>query len=321
MANELSINTQKAWGGKVAAYLFLAGSGAGAYLAAFAAALLKPEWTAVIRTGGLLSLVLLAAGILFLLFDLGKKQLAPLAFSRPGRSWISRGTVFIAVFMLFDFIFMLTVWSIPGPEPGLKSWLIPGAVAAAAALLVLTYTGMVLGAARPVELWNPAFLVVLFLVSGISSGIACIVCCSVYGLFPGQATGSVLQSLAGINAFILTAEAAVISLFLTIMSRRATARGSVRLIIRGKLSPLFWGVVAAGMAISLAFDYYAGYTSSFHFHAAAIAASLLGLSSGFMLRYVIILSGAAAPLNVQGRLISPPPLLRRELYIHEDRQD
>ncbi len=313
MRKDLNINTQKAWGWKVAAYLFLAGAGAGSYLAAFTLALIGPRFSLVIRIGTVLSIVLIIAGIFFLIFDLGKKSFAFLAFSRPGHSWISRGTIFITAFILFDFLYILmVVWPYPGNDPASGASLVLGIVTAVMALLTLTYTGMVLGFARPVAFWNPGFLTVLFLVSGITSGIAGIVLClSVYHLFPGTETDNAWHALAGYNAIILTLEAAVIFLYFFSMSRLVKARASVRVILRGRLSPLFWGVIIVGLVLSLSFDFYVTIISSYdssYLTILSIAANTLGLLSGFMLRYVIIAGGAVAPLNIRGIYVPFPQI-------------
>ncbi|MBN1189414.1 MAG: polysulfide reductase NrfD [Dehalococcoidales bacterium] len=304
-------NTQKEWGGKIAAYLFLAGAGAGAYLVAFIAVLVRPGLSSLVVTAVLLSFFLLIAGTAFLVFDLGKKSLAFLAFSRPSRSWISRGTIIITAFLLLDFVYIVTgVWPAAGHDLASVPLLVLGSLTAAAALLVLTYTGMVLGAARPVEFWNPGFLVVLFLVSGISSGIAgTVLCLSVYGLFPGRETENTLEFLAACGAAALALEAAVLGLYLFSMSRRAPSSASVLIVTGGSLSRMFWGAVVASLLINLAFDCCVACSysaSALHLPVPAIAVSLLGLLSGFMLRYIIVAGGVAAPVNIGGRLVPAP---------------
>jgi polysulfide reductase chain C len=313
------VNTQKAWGGKVAAYLFLAGGGAGAYLAAFFTALVRPELTAVIKTGLVVSLALMITGVLFLVFDLGKKFLAFLAFSRPRDSWISRGAIIITAFIIFDLTNLVTagLYSSGLEAPGL----VLGSVTAILALLTLTYTGMVLGAARPVVFWDPAFLTALFLVSGISSGIAgTVFCLSIYNLSADLAFENSLLFLALYNSFVLTAEAVVIGFYLLRMYQNTRARASVCLVVRGNLAPPFWGLVVAGLLVSMAFDYCIAYLSvpmSTPLAAAVLPVSLAGLSSGLMLRYIVVSAGISLPLNVEGLPVYFPKITRGEFYIKD----
>ena len=321
MPRDETVNRQKAWGGKIAAYLFLAGAGAGAYLAAFFLALIRPELTIAINTGLALSLSLMVLGILFLILDLGKKLLAFLAFSRPRESWISRGTIIITAFLIFDIAYFVIITRAGGMEDTAGWGLVWGILAAIFALLTLTYTGMVLGAARPVVFWDPGFLTVLFLVSGISSGIAGMVfCLSIYNLSSDMALASSLLFLMHYNAFVLTAEVIVIGLYLFRMYRRVQPRPSVRLILKGNLAVPFWGVVVVGLLVSLVFDYCLAYLSvpvSVPISAVAVAVSLAGLSSGFTLRYIAVAAGISLPLNIEGRLISIPQITRGEFYLKD----
>jgi len=309
---------QRAWGGKVAAYLFLAGGGAGAYLAAFLTALIKPEFREIVTGGLVLSVVMLAGGILFLIFDLGRKQKAFWAFAQPGNSWIARGAMIISIFAVLDFILIMAVLTSGSPELRSGIRIVIGSLAALGAILTLTYTGMVLGAARPVAFWNPAFLTGLFFISGISAGIALVVFyLSAMSILPGQTLDNSIHALARSNAIVLSLEVLVIILFMLRMSSRACA--SVEMIIKGQLAAVSWVFIGAGTLICLIFDYYTGFFAVSlppGLRAAAIPVNLLGLCGGFVLRYVTVKAGIASPLKT-GRATISVPRISEKVYANE----
>ena len=317
MKIEETLDTQKVWGWEIAAYLFLAGVGAGAYLTGFVANLIHSELVIVSRVGVLLGAPLVIIGILFLIMDLGKKTLAFLTFSQPGSSWIARGTIIITVFVILDLSHIgMWIWPFTLLEsvPGLHLAL--GSITAVFALLTLIYTGIVLGVAKPIAFWDLRVLPWLFLISSISIGIMGVAfSLSVYGLSAGQVVEQPQMLLVHYNAFIIIVEVLIIVFYLWRMHQVREARISVHIVTKGMLAGHFWGgVVVAGLMVPFAFAIYGAYMPTIKPILILTALfSIIGLVGGFMLRYVVIAGGTRTPLNVEGVLIPLPETLKAKL--------
>jgi len=315
-----TVNTQKAWGGKIAAYLFLAGVGAGAYLVGFLVNLFYPDLVILLRIGVLLGAPLVIIGILFLIWDLGKKPLAFLVFSQPKSSWIARGTIIITVFVILALVHIgMWIWPFTILEgvPGLHLAL--GSIAAIFALLTLIYTGMVLGAAKAIAFWDSMFLPGLFLISGISTGtMGLAFYLSVYGLSAGLAFEQPLAFLARYDAFIIIVEALIICFYLFRMYRLTEATTSARTVVRGNLAVPFWGgVVAAALVVPFVFDVYITSLSTAGPAAVLVltaVAGIIGLFGGFMLRYIVVAGGASISLNVNGIPVPVPQTSKAKVF-------
>lgn len=310
MKIEETLNTQKVWGWKIAAYLFLVGVGAGAYLVGFVVNLTYPELVILSRMGVIMGAPLVIIGVLFLILDIGRKTLAFLAFSRPGSSWTARGTIIITVFIILNLIYLGTwIWPFTLLEgiPGAR--LVLGSVVAVFAVVTLVYTGIGLGVAKPIAFWDPSILSALFLISGISTGIMGVAfSLSAYGLSAGLAVEQSLTLLARYNAFIIIVEALIIGFYLWRMHQVRAARISVHMVTKGMLARHFWGgMVAPGLVVPFAFAIYGAYMSAVEtILVLAALSSIIGLVGGFMLRYVVVAGGASMPLNVNGILVPVP---------------
>lgn len=124
---ELKLNTQQSWNWKIAAYLFLAGVGAGAALVGAVAHLLSPNFMRLMQTGLWLGIPLVVVGILFLMWDLGQPAKFTKALNKPGTSWIARGSWILAIFLILSVVlFGLWIWpftvleTMPGAIMGLE---------------------------------------------------------------------------------------------------------------------------------------------------------------------------------------------------------
>ena len=120
---------QTRWTWIIAAYLFLAGVGGGAYITGVVAEFFGgKEWEAVSRIGVFLGFPCVAVGCVFLLLDLGTPKNFWRAFMRPGTSWMTRGTIIISIFMLLAVVHsaFLIPLSIRVDSPG---WRLPNSYA------------------------------------------------------------------------------------------------------------------------------------------------------------------------------------------------
>jgi formate-dependent nitrite reductase membrane component NrfD len=289
--------------------LFLAGVGAGGYLAATLANYFVPNSGVFVRAGVILAFPLLAIGTIFLIMDLGVKLRALKVFLNPGTSWIARGSWIISIFMIFSFIhFVMMVYpgNTPVGDPMLKSL---SAVNLVFSVLVMIYTGVLLGASRAIAFWNTAMLPLLFLLSASSTGIFAVLL-----LTPAQELHWALSFFGRLDLLLLMLETIVVIFYLQAAHRTDEARASVQLLLRGRLAAMFWlGLIVLGLAIPLALE-----TVSFLGKMEVGSsiwiirtASVSGLIGGLILRRLVLAAGVRTPLRAGGIEFTFPSPVRR----------
>jgi len=290
---KLEGQVQTEWGWLIAAYLFLAGVGGGAYLAGVIVDFkYGADWMTLSKIGVFLGVPCVLIGTLFLLADLGKPLNAWRVWMKPGTSWIARGTIIIVLFMIFAAIqTAFWVWPLPGSIENARG--IIAVLGAIFAFLTVIYTGLLLGYSQPIALWRTALLPVLFFVSAVSTGIMAIILIGRTGYFPVNAEQ--LARLARIDASILVFEMFVLIVFLYNAYRTIESRYSAKRLLAGAVAPAFWlGVVACGVVIPFFLELYGGEG------VAAGLAAVLGLFGGLCLRYSILAGGTLDPITAAG---------------------
>ena len=174
----------------VAAYLFCAGAGSGAALltallglAARRGCLRRwlgsgdPRARAARRRVAVASygaaLALLAFGMLCLVFDLGRPELALKLFFRPNPTLVTAGS-YLLVLLAAALMIPLVLELADAPRRGVPDGVRVAAqvVAAIAALGVMAYAGLLLGQADEAPLFGTLGLPVLFVASALASGLA-----------------------------------------------------------------------------------------------------------------------------------------------------
>ncbi|MHB9090037.1 MAG: NrfD/PsrC family molybdoenzyme membrane anchor subunit, partial [Chloroflexota bacterium] len=182
-----------AWGFYIAGYLFFAGMGAGAFLAALTAELYSREgFRPLIRAGTVISGPLVLAGMPLLMLDLGiglrEPWRLPYLFLGNFGSIMTWGAWIITIFAGLAILCALSDLQIPlGPARWLYAKLQPirrglMITAGLAAFCTAIYTGLLLGVVTGVPLWNTAVLPALFFISALSTGLAAAVLTAV--IFP-----------------------------------------------------------------------------------------------------------------------------------------
>lgn len=264
------------WRWRIASYLFLAGTGSGAYAASTIAGFFGSAWDPAPEVGVALGAPLVFIGMLFLISDLGAKKNALRAFVNVRTSWMARGSWIISAFVVLAGAQLAAL---------LLHWGWPSAVSAltvALAVATMIYTGFLLKACRGISFWSTAVLPVLFLASASSTGVMAVV-------LGGAVYSGSLGSLAGLakaDAVLVIIESLVLAAYLERGRTLRQSRGSVRMWLRGSLAPAFWvGVVVCGLLVPLAFDVYPASTVL-----VALAMSL-GLAGGLVLRRIILAAG------------------------------
>ena len=281
-----NLKAQSKWGWLIAAYLFLAGLGGGAYVTGAVAGWLGEEWLGIYKIGICLGFPCVLVGCIFLLADLGSVQNFWRAAMRPNTSWIARGTIIITIFMIVDFIHIVFgVWPANSLAEAAGARNFVSVLGIIFAFGTMIYTGILLGAARPIAFWSTAMVPLLFLVSAISTGIMAVV---LIGSMGGEALAGPLHTLAQIDIAIIVLEMFVLLFYLQGTHRVPESRASAQIVLTGSVAPLFWwGVALLGLIAPLVLDL---------LDFAAVAA-ICGIIGGLCLRQVVLAGGIHAPLK------------------------
>ena len=289
------------FGWKVIAYLFLAGVGGGASAVGAAFQLIQPDAEMVSRAGVILGAPLVLIGCLLLLFDLGRPSVAFRAFSRPNKAWISRGTFILTTFMVLGAIqFGLWIWPFQRLTDYPSFHIFINVLYGVFGVFTVIYTGFLFDTTRSIPFWSTPILPLLFLVSGISTGVFALI---LMLLIAGYANHQAIGILSRFDAFLILFEGMILFFYLHGMHEVTAGRASVRRVVRGDLSAAFWiGVVLLGLVIPFVFELFWG-SEAFQI----ALASLCGLVGGVYVRYVVVSGAVKAPLNAEGVLIYLTP--------------
>jgi len=281
-----NLKAQSKWSWEVAAYLFLAGLGGGAYVTGVVADFVGIEWAGISKIGVALGFPCVLVGCMFLLADLGSPMNFWRAGMRPNTSWIARGTIIITIFMILGAIHIaFWLWPFDRLVEAEDSRHLIGVLGVIFAFCTMIYTGILLAAARPIAFWSTAMVPLLFLVSALSTGIMAVV---LIASLAGGTHDEPIHSLARIDMVLIILEMFVLTFYLQGTHRVPESRESARLLLTGAVAPLFWlGVAVLGLIAPLVFDLLD----------VAIAASICGIVGGLLLRQVVLKGGVHAPLR------------------------
>jgi formate-dependent nitrite reductase membrane component NrfD len=207
--------------------------------------------------------------------------------SRPGSSWITRGFILIWLFLGAAMIQLaITQWA-----PGNVWETVFKVIAGIMAFGVAIYSGFVIGYVGAVKIWNTGLVPILYVISGLTAGLAVVVLVSLNG-----SAGTLLT----ISKFLL-AGLVVYAIFVAIYFWVATyssesARDSAVRVLKGAIAPAFWlGVVIIGIIVPVALI--APFTLNQNVSTAGFAVAAVGaIIGGVMLRYVILKAGVYSPL-------------------------
>jgi formate-dependent nitrite reductase membrane component NrfD len=235
---------------------------------------------------GWLLCALLGGG--FHLFYLGRPfRFWRMIFSSGWRSsWISRGLIFVSLFLGLGLIHMVLAQWASSPAALMV-------VADIFAVLTVIYVGFVMASVNGIVLWNTPLLPVLYLVLGIWGGLG--ITLSVLNIAGGAGDPSLVEEWSRI--FLIAFVFIVFVYLLSIRYQGSAGKASVQAIVAGKMAPFFWaGVVLLGTAIpagvALA-TWLADWSIPAAFLVVLIVFELLG---DLALRYSILKAGFYAPL-------------------------
>jgi formate-dependent nitrite reductase membrane component NrfD len=206
---------------------------------------------------------------------------------KPKTSWISRGFIFIWLFLGCAAIQLALSFWLPGNAAETVFKVLAGILAFGVAI----YSGFVVGYVGAIKLWNSAIVPILFVIAGLTGGLAVLLLTSLGG---GAARS---MAMANIMLIVLVVYAVFMAIYLWITTyESAIARDSVMRMLRGNIAPVFWvGVVLLGIVVPIAVLSPVSLAQEAS-AAAFIAAAVCAILGGIALRYVILKAGMYSPL-------------------------
>lgn len=309
------------WKWELVTYLWIAGIAGGAYLAAFLMNLFSRGKNELLpKVAMFLGVPLVLLGSLLLVVDLGEQLRAWHLFTRfLPESPMSMGSWILLLYALIGIV-MIALWWAKSFEPGevrltvlsgVASVIRPAARALGVlgwinlvlAVLLITYTGVLLSATNQ-PLWGGILLLpALFVVSAIATGTALLVLVMRTGfgrvvdiLFGGEGEpvpGEVLHTM-GMSSLILGIIEVVVLIgylgWLAFFSTPAAA-SALAVLLTGSMSFLFWGgVVLLGLLIPLVLEL-ASVRGKEALVGSMLASAALVILGGFFLRAAVLLGG------------------------------
>jgi formate-dependent nitrite reductase membrane component NrfD len=193
------------------------------------------------RPGMLVGLILVALGALVLFMDLGAPDRFWRSVTRPDRSWISRGSIFLASLMLFGVLYMVF--------PMLRDRTIINIMIGLSALATMSYTGFLVSSMKAIPFWRSRLVPLLFVLHSLCSGMLILVFYLALSGAGGLAGGTVMQMVMGLLAAALIMTWVHVKVLATSSS---AARESVRMLLAGNVRLLFLGgALALGLVAPL----------------------------------------------------------------------
>jgi formate-dependent nitrite reductase membrane component NrfD len=175
-------------------------------------------------------LVLVAAGAFVLFMDLGAPDKFWRSITRPDRSWISRGSIFIACLILFGVLYVIF--------PSTRDSAVIKTIIGLSALLTMSYTGFLICSMNAIPFWRSKLVPILFVLHSLSSGLLLLLFyLSLAGV--NAATGKTVMQ---VEIVLLVAALVITWLHVKVVaSSSSAARESVRMLLNGQVRLMFLG--------------------------------------------------------------------------------
>ena len=287
---------QVEWGWLLIWDFFLAGTGAGAYLSGIMAEYLGDKNRVAAKIGVFLSAPLVIAGIIFLMLDLGHPERFMYVFN-SATSLITFGSMFITAFLIVSVIHIgFWIWPFKLLEKATVLRRALGIIGAVLALGVMIYPGVAMSLTS-VPLWVTGLLPLLFIGVATLCGVAATT--MVLSIYYARSAGDVKeQALGSMKAMVtpllvLSAFVLVVLFFFTMATASIGPVGleSTALLTTGSFAPLFWGgLIIAGLILPIVL-LGMGVRGSARFPLFAAVSSILLLTGGLVLRYLVVSAG------------------------------
>ena len=294
------MKTERTWGWPIAGYLFLGGLGGGAIIVSSAADLFFGRGD-VFALGSFMTAVLIALGSGLLIFELGRPLQFWRVFSRQ-KAIMTVGAWMLSLLIVTSFVYF-TFWPDFSPWRTLAG--VRKALAAFNLLLglgVCTYTGILLGSLKPRCFWNTPALPVLFLISGLSTGVA--LQSLLAGFWPYSGGHDVVEAmhtwLKAIDLGLMVLELSILLVYVLMMRTTlgaAAARSATRWLTGSYALPFWGGVIGLGLLLP-AVLYALG---------VPVLPALCVLAGGLILRFLVVYSDDRAFLPGEEKYLSRLP--------------
>jgi len=292
------------WGPIMAGYLFFGGLAGGAYVVSALADLFKGEdYEAMSKSGTYVSFCSILVGLVLLVLDLKRFQVAPLgilnAYRRFPDSILTVGTWTITGFTAVSLVTSV-LWLFKGNALARK---IVEVVGILLGLTTTAYTGLLLAFARGATFWASPLLPWTFVVSGTLTGLSVsLFMIPVFAVFmprlkpflelyneKSRFAGMVGQSQKYVAVLL------VIELVLVLIEL-ATGQGHVEVLLTGSiLSLIFYAYLMIGLVAPLGISFYTTRmmptTKDDSLILFSMGQYVLILTGGLLLRYVILTAG------------------------------
>ncbi len=264
---------QQEWGWLLSIWLFLSGSAAALFL--LYRLLDLPLFF------GRLSLAAMLLGGAVLLLEQGSPLRAWRAAFRTRTSWLSRGVLFVSLFVLTGLVSVAPAAWLPWESGSLAAraaqW-----IAALCALMIVLYPGFFLANNRSIPFWNTAWLPAVLVSHAALGASALVLVGSAFlngGLRPYQFLAALLIVVTGI----------LVGGYLSAMHQSGgPARESVRLLNRAPLSWVFRiGFLLVGMLLPIVLLWWS--------QSLAVPAGACILAGGLLFRYCVLKAGVYVP--------------------------
>jgi polysulfide reductase chain C len=282
---------QTSWGGLVALYMFLAGTGAGIYTAGFILGFISNlRWLAV--TAMTLGPILVISGLFCLLLEVGTPSHSYRLFKGLSTSWMSRGGLLQILFIILGLGYALPGFWLPG-------WLSSGtgitlgSIALVLAVAIAIYHGMVLAEFRAIPLWSSPVLPLLSFFTALCTGLGLLLLISpaYVGVYAGNEVLKAVGILGIAGIFFIVG--LLISLW-SLMSIRSSVIYTES--TRRLRMPIIASAVCLFLAMLLLLGLVIGQVTYFIWSAPILGVLLL--AGGFITRYSILKRGYYIPLRV-----------------------
>jgi len=291
VSTQIALERQRVYGWLITIDTFLGGTGSGAFLISFILALLNRN-EPITKIGTLLGPLLVLSGTFFLLADISSKARVYRIVANP-LSWMSRGTLILAAFVIFGLAYSLPSFALSGwTESNLGKGI--GIIAAIFAVLVSVYPGFLFGRVKRIPFWSVANLPLLFFLSSCCCGIAILL---LIGPLATSALGeSSLQQLRIAGILLIAGQLLVLGTLLETARHGSIATAESSRLLK---TPMFIiGVIIAGTVVPLGLLSYSVIISNVIItNVSTSIASLLLLIGGLLLRQGIIRAGVYLPLQ------------------------
>jgi formate-dependent nitrite reductase membrane component NrfD len=285
LQREWGFGGQRKWrDGLLLLAFFFGGVGAGQFLIST----LLEKWPLSALIG--LLIVLIGKGAAHILF-LGRPSRFWRIFFRPQTSWISRGLIFMVIFVVFGALYLAPdlgfdwlPWSSTSTT-GIVLWI----VAAFASLCMMIYDGFLLMSGRSIPAWHNGIIPLLFAIYSLDSGIALT---STLSALSGRI--ETVAEAAYTDMLVLLAVLASLGVYLLSMAGASpAARLSLRNLLRGGVAPFFiGGTIIAGVVVPLILIYLASSILYLEVALSLIAvAGILALLGDLFVRHSILKVG------------------------------